>query len=55
MDWTWVPKAIGALFSFGLGIAEELGQRDAYIVACDTALAAARAQTDRDLERKHGR
>ena len=53
MDWTWIPKAIEALFSMGLSIATELGQRDAFIVACDSALAVARAKNDRDLDAKH--
>ncbi len=38
-----------------LRLAEGLGQRDAVLAALDTALAAARAQNDRDLEAKYGR
>ena len=54
-DWSWIPRALGALFTFGLDLATKAGQRDTYIAACDASLAAARAQTDRDLAAKHGR
>jgi hypothetical protein len=37
-----------------ISLAEGLGQRDAVLAALDATLAAARSQTDRDLERKHG-
>lgn len=55
MDWSWIPKAIGALFELGVEVATKAGQRDAFIVACDAVLATARAKNDSDLERKHGR
>ena len=38
-----------------ISLASSLGQRDAVLAALDAALAAARAQTDRDLAAKHGR
>ncbi len=44
-------EAIRAIIS----LAEGLGQRDAVLVALDASLAAARARTDADLARKHGR
>lgn len=37
-----------------IGLAEALGQRDAVLAALDATLAAARARTDADLNRKHG-
>lgn len=37
-----------------ISLAEGLGQRDAVLAALDATLAAARSQTDRDLDRKHG-
>lgn len=36
-----------------ISLAESLGQRDAVLAALDATLAAARARTDADLERKH--
>lgn len=36
-----------------ISLAEGLGQRDAVLSALDGVLAAARARTDADLERKH--
>ena len=44
-------EAIQAVIS----LAEGLGQRDAVLAALDATLAAVRARTDSDLERKHGR
>jgi hypothetical protein len=38
-----------------ISLATALGQRDAVLAALDSTLAAARAQTDRDLDRKHGK
>jgi len=42
-------EAIRAIIS----LAEGLGQRDAVLSALDATLAAARARTDVDLQRKH--
>lgn len=53
MGWGIVVEAIGKLFTVGLSLAESLGQRDAYIAACDATLAAGRARTDADLAAKH--
>lgn len=36
-----------------ISLAATLGQRDAVLAALDGVLAAARAQTDRDLDAKH--
>jgi hypothetical protein len=36
-----------------LSLAEGLGQRDAVLAALDATLAAARARTNADLDRKH--
>ncbi len=36
-----------------ISLAEALGQRDAVLAALDATLAAARAKTDADLDRKH--
>jgi hypothetical protein len=45
----WAVSGIKAIIS----LATALGQKDAVIAALDAVLAAARAQTDEDLERKH--
>ena len=47
-----VNVAVSAIQAI-ISLASSLGQRDAVLAALDTALAAARAQTDRDLEKKH--
>lgn len=47
-----VNVAVGAIQAI-ISLAASLGQRDAVIAALDAALAAARAQTDRDLAAKH--
>ena len=44
-------EAIRAIIS----LAEGLGQRDAVLSALEATLAAARARTDVDLARKHGK
>ena len=43
--------AINAIIS----LADGLGQRDAVLASLDAALAAVRARTDADLDKKHGR
>ena len=49
-----IQAAVAAIHAV-LSLAETLGQRDAVLSALDATLAAARARTDADLERKHGR
>lgn len=49
-----VRVAVEAILAV-VSLAESLGQRDAVLSALDATLAAARARTDVDLERKHGR
>lgn len=48
-----VQTAVGAIQAV-ISLASSLGQRDAVLAALDATLAAARARTDADLERKHG-
>ena len=49
-----VSTAVAAIQGI-ISLATSLGQRDAVIAALDSVLAAARAQTDRDLDAKHDR
>lgn len=49
-----VQAAITAIQAI-ISLAEHLGQRDAVLAALDATLAAARARTDADLNRKHHR
>ena len=47
-----VRAAVEAILAI-ISLAESLGQRDAVFAALDATLAAARARTDFDLDRKH--
>lgn len=47
-----VRAAVEAILAI-VSLAESLGQRDAVLAALDATLAAVRARTDADLERKH--
>lgn len=49
-----VRVAVEAILAV-VSLAESLGQRDAVLSALDATLAAARARTDSDLNRKHNR
>jgi hypothetical protein len=49
-----VRVAVEAILAV-VSLAEGLGQRDAVLSALDATLAAARARTDVDLARKHGK
>ncbi len=53
MGWQTIVDVIGKLITVGIGLAESLGQRDAFISALDATFAAARAVNDRDLDAKH--
>lgn len=49
-----VRAAVEAILAI-ISLAETLGQRDAVFVALDATLAAARARTNADLDRKHNK
>ncbi len=52
MGWEKILSFVADLIALGFSLAAQAGQTDAFVLALDSTLAAARAKTDADIRAK---